>query len=103
MIEGSSLRIIVGMYSALGTLEEMSWKGKKEVQQHEEKPVGSGQKHKGHGNSGLFRRSQVLPKLAANPGYLHPSEGPRSFWSTTEHPQACQVPPCVIVSLTHNR
>lgn len=25
MMEGSSLRMMVGMYSALGTLEEMSW------------------------------------------------------------------------------
>ena len=72
MIEGSSLRIIVGTYSALGTLEEMSWKGKKEVQQPEEKPIESGQKHKGHDNSALFSCSQVLPKLAANPAYLHP-------------------------------
>ena len=72
MIEGSSLRIIVGTYSALGTLEEMSWKGKKEVQQPEEKPVESGQKHKGHDNSALFSCSQVLPKLAANPAHLHP-------------------------------
>lgn len=29
MMEGSSLRIIVGTYSALGTLEEMSCKGEK--------------------------------------------------------------------------
>lgn len=26
MMDGSSLRMIVGMYSALGTLEEMSWR-----------------------------------------------------------------------------
>lgn len=48
MMEGSSLRIIVGTYSALGTLEEMSCKGEKKVQQHEEKAVESGQKHKDH-------------------------------------------------------
>lgn len=80
MIEGSSLRIIVGTYSALGTLEEMSWKREKEVQQHEEKPVESGQKHKGHDNSALFSCSQVLPKLAA---YLHPCG--RSFKSLVHY------------------
>lgn len=52
MIEGSSLRIIVGTYSALGTLEEMSWKKeKREGQEDEEKPEESEQKHKGHVNS----------------------------------------------------
>lgn len=46
MMEGSSLRIIVGTYSALGTLEEMSCKWEKKEQQHEEKAAEPGQKHK---------------------------------------------------------
>lgn len=92
MIEGSSLRIIVGTYSALGTLEEMSCKGKKEVQEDKEKPIKSVQKHKGLANSILLSCSQVLPKPAAHPAYLHcwgRSSQPVGLYGA---PQASQPP-----------
>lgn len=42
MMDGSSLRIIVGTYSALGTLEEISWQ--EEVEQEEDEGVCIAQK-----------------------------------------------------------
>lgn len=66
MMEGSSLRMMVGMYSALGTLEEMSWGTTQEAAQ--EGP--SHLRAKGHGSPG-----EVNPPLLGSPQ-----------WSPVRHP-----------------